>query len=223
MKISDKTLFQKTSLASNMRSVWFLLIVGLCVANTVTAQALKRHPVSTEAEIGNEPCRDTIKILKRTEFYDIGVVLPSWQPIINENYIAILEGTVGFNATHGGDGPHISHEDYPLYHYTHDVNFDVIPDKTDDNRFTNLLPLLVYKNKDHDDTALRSVVHVEWESGVGNYNKFNPFKDIMDKLPPKLIIQTGIGFQWLGDSYKLYSISAERPRDYWHLGVQGTF
>jgi hypothetical protein len=49
----------------------------------------------------------------------------------------------------------------------------------------------------------------------------------LNELPvnhtPKLIIQTGIGFQWLGESYKLYSLSVERPRDYWHLGVQGTF
>jgi len=181
MKVSYNTLHQKISLATNMKYAYCLLLVMLFTASSVTAQPLLRNPVSTEAEIGNEPCRDTIKILKRTEFYDIGVVLPSWQPIVNENYIAILEGTVGFNSEHGGDGPHVSHEDYPLYHYTHDVNFDVIPDKTEDNRYTNLLPLLVYRNKDHDDTALRSVVHVEWESGIANYNKFNPFKHIMNK------------------------------------------
>jgi hypothetical protein len=48
-------------------------------------------------------------------------------------------------------------------------------------------------------------------------------KDPLDERPPALIVQTGIGFQWLGESYKLYSLSVERPRDYWHLGVQGTF
>ena len=48
-------------------------------------------------------------------------------------------------------------------------------------------------------------------------------KDPLDERPPALIVQTGIGFQWLGESYKLYTLSVERPRDYWHLGVQGTF
>jgi hypothetical protein len=47
-------------------------------------------------------------------------------------------------------------------------------------------------------------------------------KDPLDQRPPILILQTGIGFQWLGDSYKLYTLSVERPKGYWHLGVQGT-
>jgi hypothetical protein len=176
-----KILCQKISLASGMRNVLFLILIDLLLSQTLSAQPLLRHPISTEAEVGNEPCRDTIKVLKRTEFYDIGVVLPSWQPIVNENYVAVLEGSVVYNTKHGGDGPLISHEDYPLYHYTHDVNFNVAPDRTDDNRFTNLLPLMVYKNKGHEDTALRSVIHVEWECGIANYNKHNPFKHIMDK------------------------------------------
>jgi hypothetical protein len=45
----------------------------------------------------------------------------------------------------------------------------------------------------------------------------------LDKRTPNLIIQTGIGFQWLGDGYKLYTLSAERPSGFWHWGMQGTF
>ncbi len=164
-----------------MKKFTAIITCTLLLQAMAQSQPLMRHPVSTEAEIGNEPCRDTIKILRRTEFYDIGVVLPSWQPIVNESYVAVLEGRVMFNPEHGGHGPHISHEDYPLYHYTHDFNFNVLPDQTEDKRFTNLLPLLVYTNKGTTDTALRNNVHVEWETGLANYNKANPFKHIMNK------------------------------------------
>lgn len=163
-----------------LRSGVFICLFSCCLLS-LFSQPLTRHPVSTEAEINHAPCRDTIKILKRTEFYDIGVVLPSWQPIVSDTYVAVVEGSVTFNEQSGGNGPHVSHEDYPLYHYTHDLNFNLIPDKTSDNRYTNLLPLLVYNNNGTLDTALRSSIHVEWESGLGNYNKKHPYKSIMDR------------------------------------------
>src|SRR5204863_681470 len=58
----------------------------------------------------------------------------------------------------------------------HDVNFDLIPDSTGDNRFTNLEALLVYKKKNGLDTSLQNHVHVEWESGLAMSNYVNPLR-----------------------------------------------
>lgn len=134
------------------------------------------HPYSTESEIGFEPCRDTFKFLKRKEYYDIGVILPSWVPVIDKNFVGILEGTVIYNRPDGSQGPHVSHEDLPFYHYTHDVDFDVVPDSTDDNRYTNLLPYRIYKTKDGYDTILQSYIGCEWECGLGANNRTNPLR-----------------------------------------------
>ncbi|MFN0214985.1 MAG: hypothetical protein ACKVT2_12080 [Saprospiraceae bacterium] len=41
---------------------------------------------------------------------------------------------------------------------------------------------------------------------------------------PRVIVQTGIGAQWLGQGYKFYILSVERPLNpYWYLGLQGNF
>jgi len=49
-------------------------------------------------------------------------------------------------------------------------------------------------------------------------------KDPLDAPPPRIVVQTGIGMQWFGETYKLFTLTAERPLGhYWHLGVQGTF
>ncbi|MBC7775597.1 MAG: hypothetical protein H7246_09175 [Phycisphaerae bacterium] len=49
-------------------------------------------------------------------------------------------------------------------------------------------------------------------------------KDPLDMPPPHVIVQTGIGLQWFGETYKLYTLSAEKPfGHFWHLGLQGTF
>jgi len=48
--------------------------------------------------------------------------------------------------------------------------------------------------------------------------------EIPEKPRPVVILQTGIGLQWFGETYKLYTLTAERPiSPYWHLGLQGTF
>lgn len=152
--------------------------LGFFKIELLNAQAyLTRHPISTESEIGQTPCDDTLKILKRKEPYDIGVILPSWRPVVDENYVAVLEGKIGYDRESGIHGPHVSHEDLPFYHFTHDLGFDVIPDPTDDNRFTNYLPYLVYERSGGvKDTALRRVIHVEWESGLGAGNLINPYR-----------------------------------------------
>ncbi len=49
-------------------------------------------------------------------------------------------------------------------------------------------------------------------------------EDPLDIPPPFMIVQTGIGLQWFGETYKLYTLSAEKPfGHYWYLGLQGTF
>lgn len=153
----------------------------LCfVSQHAVAQPLSGHPISTQSEEGFEPCRDTFNLFKRKEFYDIGVILPSWLPIVNSNYIAVLEGTITYDRSTGAQGPYMCHEDLPFYHYSHDFNFDVVPDATPDNRYTNLLPFLVYHTSKGNDTILKQTVHCEWESGIGMNNYSNPLKSEND-------------------------------------------
>lgn len=159
--------------------IWFLSV--LFFSQKIDAQLLTTHPVSTQSEEGFEPCRDTFSIFKRKEFYDIGVILPSWLPIIDKNHVAVLEGKVSYNPVNGSNGPHISHEDLPFYHYTHDVGFDVIPDKTPDSKYTHLQPYLIYHKENGHDTVLQYAIHCEWETGMGAGNKINPFRDINDE------------------------------------------
>ena len=135
---------------------------------------LNSHPYSTRSEEGFSPCKDTITILKKKRPYDIGVILPSWLPVVDKNYIAIAEGRVAFNLLDGTDGPSISEEDLPFFHYSHDMDFDIIPDKTDDNRYTNFLPFLVYPRPAGNDTILRNIISVEWETGLAMGNRKNP-------------------------------------------------
>lgn len=144
------------------------------------AQPLTSHPYSTQAEIGYTECRDTISLLRWQRDYDIGLILPSWLPIIDKNYVAVLEGKVAYNLADGSHSAHVSHEDLPFYHYSHDMDFDVIPDPTDDHRFTNYLPYLVYQKKDGNDTVLDQHVHVEWECGLGMVNRVNPLRSDND-------------------------------------------
>ncbi len=147
----------------------FFFAVKISLAQTPMAS----HPYSTQSEDGFNPCKDTISFLKHHEFYDIGVILPSWLPVVDKNYVAILEGRVTSNLVTGINGPHVSHEDLPFYHYSHDVDFEVVPDVTEDNRYTNLLPYLVYKKKEGNDTVLHPTIGIEWECGLGMCNRVN--------------------------------------------------
>lgn len=135
---------------------------------------LKSHPYSTQSDQGFSPCKDTFTLFKRKAPYDIGVILPSWLPVVDKNFIAIVEGKVAFNPLDGTDGPHVSEEDLPFYHYSHDMDFDIIPDKTPDNRYSNFLPFLVYAKAGGGDTVLKSTMHIEWESALGMGNPKDP-------------------------------------------------
>ncbi len=165
---------------SMKKRVFLALLLGFC-AWPAMAQWPGCSPYCTQAEEGFQPCADTFSLFRRKEFYDIGVILPSWLPIVNKQYVAILEGTVTNNYTEGTEGPHLSYEDLPFYHYSHDFDFDVLPDKTEDKRFQYLSPYLIYKKADGSkDTVLDPFMHVEWESGIGMCNPINPLKDDND-------------------------------------------
>jgi hypothetical protein len=139
----------------------------------------KKRPVlfkprlSTDSELGHFPCPDTIKVLFFKKVVDMDLMLPTWQPVEDYNTVTVLEGTVipkPGNNKH--IDTHVSPEDLPLFHYTHDFSFNVRPDSTDDSRYTNLLSLQVAENGK--DTALREYIHVEWETGLAMANKGNP-------------------------------------------------
>ena len=151
-------------------NLFFILFSFSCAAQFPTS-----HPVSTQAEIGHGACKDTLRVLSYEREYDIGVILPSWPSVVSDAYVAVLEGYINSESLTGAHGPHITFEDLPFYHYTHDVNFDITPDETPDQRYTNLSPLMVYEGEHGiSDTVLRKTVHVEWESGLGSYNLLNP-------------------------------------------------
>lgn len=161
-----------------MRKILILFMLSLMVALS-KAQPLLTHPISTQAEIGHAPCRDTLKIFSFVRGYDIGIILPSWPTIVGENYVAELEGTVISDPKDGSNGPHVSGEELPFYHYSHDVNINVQPDETPDHRYTNLTPYLVYDGENGiKDTVLRKYMHVEWESGLAMSNYINPLRKL---------------------------------------------
>lgn len=106
-----------------------------------------------------QPCIDTLKILFFKRVNDIGIMLPAWKPVVDYETVVVLEGEV----IYGG----VSSEDLPLYHYTHDFAFNVIPDKKYEG-------LLTYYTDDWGRNRLvEEYIHVEWESGLAASNKGN--------------------------------------------------
>jgi hypothetical protein len=158
------------------RLVFFFGLYFLFSATASGQYPLKSHPFSTQSEMGFSPCRDTFSILRKHLYYDIGLILPTWLPVIDKNYVAIAEGRVAYDPTDGSNGPHVFEEDMPFFHYSHDVNFDIIPDKTEDNRYTNLLAFLVYAKPSGNDTVMLNTLHCEWECGLAMANRINPLR-----------------------------------------------
>ena len=158
----------------------FLLCL-LLSAIQAHAQFPVSHHYSTEADIGHTACTDTVRFLSFKRGYDISVILPSWQTVVGPDYVAVIEGNVRYNPNDGSDCSHVSHEDLPFYHYTHDMCVDIYPDSTLDGRYTNLLPYLVSIHPDGTaDTALQTSLGIEWECGLGAGNKINPCTKLND-------------------------------------------
>ena len=102
---------------------------------------------STEADEGYYPCWDTIKVYMFKNVIDLRLILPAWRPVINHDSVSILEGQIMPIPGHEGykfGVPHVSFEDLPLYHYTHDFSFNVFPDKG----YRNLLSRFINISKD---------------------------------------------------------------------------
>lgn len=148
----------------------FLLIHVLGFAQ---AQWLDTNPFSTAADTCFSACPDTLRLLNLQRVYDLGVILPSWAPVVGSWHVSELEGTVLSREADGSDGPHVSHEDLPFYHYTHDFVVNIVPDSTPDRRYLNLLPMLVSNKFGKQDTLMRRNIHCEWESGLGARNPGN--------------------------------------------------
>lgn len=140
---------------------------------------------SNEADIGLYPCMDTMKVYGFKHVVDIGLILPSWRPVANHDSVSVLEGQIMPIEGHEGykfGVPHVSFEDLPLYHYTHDFSFNVFPDR----EYRNLLSRYIHISKDSldneiRDTVVREWVHCEWESGLAAGNRGNRFAEICRK------------------------------------------
>lgn len=136
---------------------------------------------STEADEGYYPCWDTMKVYMFKNVIDLRLILPAWRPVLNHDSVSILEGQIMPIPGHEGykfGVPHVSFEDLPLYHYTHDFSFNVFPDEG----YRNLLSRYIKISKDEDgnevkDTVVRDWVHCEWESGLAAGNRGNKHKD----------------------------------------------
>ncbi|HIA36426.1 MAG TPA: hypothetical protein EYN89_06730 [Flavobacteriales bacterium] len=166
-----------------MCRILLCLVISLYASSIVSGQSQSKKysapPLSSEANIGFDACPDTVfKFLFLQKVLDISILLPTWYPVISYEDITQLEGTVIPKPNSKHIDTHVSPSDFPFHHYTHDFTFNVAPDKTVDNRYTNLLANRIItvgkKGKETTDTILMDYIHVEWESGLGASNDGNP-------------------------------------------------
>lgn len=162
-----------------------LLALSLVVGLTAFAQA---PHYSTESEQGHAPCYDTIKLFGIKTIQDMDRMFPTWVPVRGYDTVVVAEGYVfrGTDKYGTNNGPIISYEDLPLFHYTHDFCFNIIPD----SGFQNLLGYQVFTGKETHfvegmdreakvgDTLKQHDLHVEWESGLGQNNEGNPCAEL---------------------------------------------
>lgn len=167
-----------------------LLLLFLTFSSlTSLAQAPFWYPdnlrFSNEADVGIYPCMDTIQVFGIKHVADISLMLPSWRPVVSHDTVAVLEGQIMPIPGHEGykfGVPHVSFEDLPLYHYTHDFSFNVFPDSA----YRNLLSRYIKITKNEDgsekrDTIVRDWVHCEVESGLAAGNKGNKYAKVCRK------------------------------------------
>jgi hypothetical protein len=164
---------------------------------------------SSEAERCNCPCIDTIRILYFKSLGDINDIFPAWLPVVDVRTVVELEGYVFPKANGELNYTHVSAEDFPLNHYTHDFTFDVKPDSTPDNRFINLLAKKDFHSfvdgKEVIDTVIDPFIHVEWECGIAAGNFLNPAYKANKR----------------GNSYGFFSAGHERRDVFWNWPAIG--
>ncbi len=130
-------------------------------------EEFEMHHSSEEAEDGCKPCYDTIHPIPFvTQIHDIGLLFPTWRPAVGYDSVTVAEGIVEPETGR----PSVSEGDLPIYHYTHDLSFNLIPDKN----FKKLLSYDVKTKPDGTrDTIRNKIMHIEWESGLAQSNKGN--------------------------------------------------
>lgn len=125
---------------------------------------------SDEAELGCEPCYDTIRpILFVKQVHDIGLIFPTWRPVLGYDSVSVLEGMV--EREYGR--PSVSAGDLPIYHYTHDITWNVIPDAAYRNFLSYDIRIKNENGIEVRDTIFNPTVHIEWETGLAQSNKGN--------------------------------------------------
>ena len=166
-----------------------LTLCFVLIGFLTNAQAPFKYPKnlrwSNEADIGIYPCMDTLKVYGFKHIADISLILPSWRSVVNHDTVAVLEGQIMPIEGHEGykfGVPHVSFEDLPVYHYTHDFSFNVFPDEG----YRNLLSRYIKITKDSlgnekRDTVVRDWVHCEWESGLAAGNRGNKHAKVCRK------------------------------------------
>jgi hypothetical protein len=148
--------------------------MGLAVADSVGQSGLN-HPHSDLADKDLAPCIDTVNVLVKKLYFDIGRLLPEWHPVLHPDSLHICEGkVVPVRADYSSC--HISPLDFSGYHYTHDLSFDVLPDPA----FRGLLAKRMYEREGGKiDTVDQTTMHCEWESGIATGVRRHPFGQIM--------------------------------------------
>jgi hypothetical protein len=114
---------------------------GTCASSGETAQAaytITPSRPSTEADVGQDCCLLPVGPAFFDEPYEWGRLFPEWEAVDREDpthqqggtSVAVLEGVVTGPSTPDDidSGPHVSFEDNPFSHMTHDLTFDVRPD-----------------------------------------------------------------------------------------------
>ncbi len=159
--ITNKNLVSSVLDADNPTSLTYRSKTGNNQQQWILKQAsLKESPNSSKSEYRMIP--DCYYTASAYWFFhetlpNLAKILPEWRPVgdLNTpsgpnyhplNAYEILEGRV--------TTAHVTHEDVPLSHYTHDFNFDVKPD-----------PLFKYLLANRDGT-MQEHIEVEWETGI---------------------------------------------------------
>jgi hypothetical protein len=159
-----------------------LFITVVCCLSSAVYSQIPDKPYSYAPEIDFQPCHDTIKVLWYKKVVDMGLMFPTWHPVRNHQDNVVFEGTVIKTPNTTRLNTHVSMEDFPSYHYTHDFSFNAVPDMYPDNRYSNLLArMLTQKNENGTpiyDTAFQKYIHMEWETGLGISAKNNPCAEL---------------------------------------------
>ncbi len=139
-------------------------------AQVIKYDDFRNYHCSDEAELECRPCLDTITfsgIIKVVK--DVSPLFPAWKRVDSGDSVTVLEGLVKEER----DRPSVSYEDFPLYHYSHDFTWNVIPDEN----YRNLLSYDVFRKQEglleKRDTIVNQTIHVEWETGLTQGNDGN--------------------------------------------------